>query len=522
MRLDNLPDVYWLSTPNSVERQTLMKKQFEENGIKNHNMVYGPDFDEPNFDLYSSVTGPYFHQIAKSGIIITISHLKMIKQWITQSTSEYAVFFEDDISFEACEYWSFNWNDAFERLPKNWKAIQMCVIRDKEINEIKFKPRSTTDWSVAAYMLHRSYGEQIVKSYCLSENKYNIHVVGDSRAIPHVENIVYFMAEPDVYILPIFTENVNVPSNQPHNQDKQHKVNPNNLNSAKYVMDWWKFFGKTTSIKNIIDADDEIDWNKSLSVIGTAVVNSADWVKRLLLSVDYPVENFLIINNNGRGQLDDELEKIKNINTKYIKKLCVLNMPQNLGVAASWNLIIKCYLNAPYWIILNDDVAFTPVFLKEMHDAVSADDEVHMVHGYGGDFGDGAWDLFLIRDKVINEYGLFDENTYPAYCEDADYIMRFVHKPIKKINSLKTPYYHGPGIASEYYTHGSQTKKKAGDELFDKLTNINIINFEYLTKKWGPGWRSTLPTKLPFENENIPISYTSFDLDFIRKKHLGF
>jgi len=521
MKFENFPEVYWLSTPSSIERQELMKKQFEENGIKNHTMVYGPDFDDQNFDLNSAVTGPYFHQIARSGIIITISHLKMIKQWITQSTTEYAVFFEDDISFEACEYWSFNWQDAFNRLPKNWKAIQMCVIRDKQINEIKFKPRVTTDWSVAVYMLHRSYGEQIVKHYCLPENKYDIHVVGDSRAIPHVENIVYFMAEPDVYILPIFTENVRVPSNQPHNQDKYNKVNPNNLNSAKYVMDWWKFFGKTTSIENIITTHENVDWTKALPVIGTTVVNSTSWIKRLLLSVDYPVENFLIINNNGRGELNEELNSMRDINTKFIKKLSILEMPQNIGVACSWNLTIKCYLNAHYWMIVGDDIAFTPGFLKEMYDTVNSDGDIGIIHGYGGDFGDGAWDLFLIRDIIIKTFGLFDENTYPAYCEDADYIMRLIHRPIKKVTSLKSTYYHGPGVASEYYTHGSQTKKKSG-ELFDKLTNINVMNFEYLTKKWGDGWRMSAPTKLPFEGQEIPISYTSFDLDFIRKKHLGF
>jgi hypothetical protein len=80
-------------------------------------------------------------------------------------------------------------------------------------------------------------------------------------------------------------------------------------------------------------------------------------------------------------------------------------------------------------------------------------------------------------------------------------------------------YYHGMGDKTQYYEHGSQTKKSS-PELQHKLPLCNEINFEYLNKKWGPGWRMCEPKELPFEN--YPISYTSYDLDFVRKKHLGF
>jgi GR25 family glycosyltransferase involved in LPS biosynthesis len=520
MKFENFPEVYWLSLFDATERQSNMREQFSKYGITNHTMIAGYDARVPSFNINEIVTGPYFHQMKKTEIACTISHLKMIKHWINNSNSEHAVFFEDDINLEVSDFWTFTWEDVFNNLPKNWKAIQMCLVRNTEINEIQLKPRVTTDWSTTAYIMHRRYGEEIVKKYCLPDDKYIINVVGDHRSIPFAENVVYFMAEPDVYILPIFTENVAFPSTNGIDLTIS-TVKENNFKSEKYVMDWWKFFGKTTSIKNIITTHENVDWSKALPVIGTTVVNSTDWIKRLLLSVDYPVENFLIINNNGRGELNEELNKLHDIAPKFIKKLSILEMPQNIGVACSWNLIIKCYLNSPYWMIVGDDIAFTPGFLKEMYKTVNLDEHIGMIHGYGGDFGDGAWDLFLIRDIIIKIFGLFDENTYPAYCEDADYIMRLIHRPIKKVTSLKSTYYHGPGVASEYYTHGSQTKKKSG-ELFEKLTNVNLMNFEYLTKKWGDNWRMSAPTKLPFEGHEIPISYTSFDLDFIRKKHLGF
>jgi hypothetical protein len=255
-----------------------------------------------------------------------------------------------------------------------------------------------------------------------------------------------------------------------------------------------------------------------IPVIGTAVMKNPHWVKRLYESIDYPVENFIIFNNNGKGEITEDLEKLKSIENKFIDKLFICHLPANLGVSAAWNLIIKSYINSPYWIIVNDDIAFTEGLLEEIF-INAKDPEVGMVHPYGGDFGQGAWDLFLIKDFVIQQYGLFDENLTPAYCEDADYIMRLHNSKIKKICGLSKPYFHGPGLNTDYYTHGSQTKKSSS-ELYKRLDEINLINFEYLNKKWGQGWRLTDPKPLPFDK--YPIDYTSFDLSFVRSKNISF
>lgn len=256
---------------------------------------------------------------------------------------------------------------------------------------------------------------------------------------------------------------------------------------------------------------------KKIPVVGTAVMKNPKWVKRLYESIDYPLENFVIFNNNGNNEITYELENLKLIENKFIEKLFICHLPSNLGVSAAWNLIIKSYINSPYWIIVNDDVAFTDGLLEEMF-VYAKDPEIGMVHPYGGDFGQGAWDLFLIKDFVIQRYGLFDENLTPAYCEDADYIMRLHNSDIKKVCGLSKPYLHGPGLNTEYYEHGSQTKKSS-PELTKRLNEINLINFEYLNKKWGEGWRCTNPKLLPFDL--YPINYTTFDLNFIRSKNIS-
>jgi hypothetical protein len=259
----------------------------------------------------------------------------------------------------------------------------------------------------------------------------------------------------------------------------------------------------------------------SIPVIGTAVVNSTFWVSRLLMSIDYPVDNFVIINNNGRGELDHELDNLKKMNHKFVKNIVVSHLPANIGCGGAWNLIIKCYMNSPYWVMVNDDVAFGIGMLEEMATYANEDPTIGIIHAHPGDFNVGSWDLFLIRDFIIQEFGLFDENLYPAYCEDADYIMRLIHRPIRKLMSLNKTYYHGFGERGEYLEHGKQTQK-TDPSLIDKLASVNITNFEYMNKKWGPGWRVCEPTKVPFENEEKLISHTTFDLGFARQKNLGF
>lgn len=258
----------------------------------------------------------------------------------------------------------------------------------------------------------------------------------------------------------------------------------------------------------------------SIPVIGTAVVKDPRWVRRLYESVDYPVDNFFIINNNGRGEIDAELDAMRDAPNPMVGRLHISHMPSNVGVAASWNLVIKCFVNERHWVIVNDDVAFLPGLLEELH-AAARNPDVGIVNAYKGDFDLGAWDLFLIKDWVVRSHGLFDENLYPAYCEDADYIMRLISRPVKRHIGLETKYLHGDGMCDEYYTHGSQTKKSS-DELYRRLSQVNETNFIYLNEKWGEGWRSCQPHKRPFDNEANKLGHTTWDLDFVRSKHLGF
>ena len=258
---------------------------------------------------------------------------------------------------------------------------------------------------------------------------------------------------------------------------------------------------------------------KSIPVLGTAIVNGVHWIQRLISSVDYPVDEMVIFDNNGRGQIIEQLDLMAKIEHKFIKKITVCHLPANIGCPDAWNLIIKCYMNAPYWIIVNHDIAFTPGFLEEML-AKAEDPEVGMVHASKGDFENvGSFELFLLKDWVVEKIGLFDENFYPAYCEDAEYIMKLNNLKIKRVYGVNKLYYHGETV--DYYISGAQTKRSE-EGLEDKLNEVNKVNFEYMTKKWGAGWRMMCPWPYPFNDSNVPFTVTSYDLTYNRRKYLGF
>lgn len=254
----------------------------------------------------------------------------------------------------------------------------------------------------------------------------------------------------------------------------------------------------------------------SIPVIGTAVVNGVHWLERMIASIDYPVDELFIVNNNGREQITQQLEEISNKKYEHIGKITISHMPGNIGCAAAWNLTIKSHINAPYWIIVNPDIAFTEGFLQNMLE-MAEDLEVGMVNASAADHGQGSFECFLIKDWLVQSHGLFDENFYPAYLEDTDYIMRMIAAPVKRAY-MNYPFLHGE---VDYYVSGSQTWRTE-PELKNKIDSARIKNeTEYMTMKWGD-WIHLNPWKTPFNKPEIPVSYTTFDLNFSRRKHLGF
>jgi GT2 family glycosyltransferase len=94
----------------------------------------------------------------------------------------------------------------------------------------------------------------------------------------------------------------------------------------------------------------------SIKLLSVPVLNRYDLLEKMIDSIDYPIDEILIL-NNGKEKYTP---KNKNFN------FTVLNLPSNLGCSGSWNLTIKLYPHLKYWCFASTDILFSPESLNKL------------------------------------------------------------------------------------------------------------------------------------------------------------
>lgn len=138
------------------------------------------------------------------------------------------------------------------------------------------------------------------------------------------------------------------------------------------------------------------------------VLNRYDLLQRMINSIDYEIEHLLIIDNGA------ELETLST--NEYVKKLTILKMPSNQGVAGSWNLGIKCFPFEPVWFFSSADTVYLAGALEALSKASA--EKITLAAQFP------HWQTFGIGEDAVRKIGLFDESIYPIYFEDNDYMRR--------------------------------------------------------------------------------------------------
>lgn len=128
----------------------------------------------------------------------------------------------------------------------------------------------------------------------------------------------------------------------------------------------------------------------------------------MINSIDYEIEHLLIIDNGA------ELETLST--NEYVKKLTILKMPSNQGVAGSWNLGIKCFPFEPVWFFSSADTVYLAGALEALSKASA--EKITLAAQFP------HWQTFGIGEDAVRKIGLFDESIYPIYFEDNDYMRR--------------------------------------------------------------------------------------------------
>lgn len=140
-----------------------------------------------------------------------------------------------------------------------------------------------------------------------------------------------------------------------------------------------------------------------IPVLGVPVLNRPDLLDRLLASIHYEIGDLVVIDN---GDVVKSLPHLPSVHRSHL-----LKMPTNLGVPASWNLIIKSTPFATYWMIANSDAYFPRTSMNRLAAAARTDALVLSAAA-------PPWACFMIGMHAVSKAGLFDEGIFPAYFED--------------------------------------------------------------------------------------------------------
>lgn len=237
-----------------------------------------------------------------------------------------------------------------------------------------------------------------------------------------------------------------------------------------------------------------------IPILGIPHLNRPDILRRCLDSIDYPVSRVVIV-QNGK---DEDMPSLDNL-PHWIQNFTVIKHP-NAGVAGSWNEIIKLF-PAPYWMISNNDILFTPGALQRM--AQAGDLQALLPTEYdnrppaGFLFGYG-FSCFIITAHGVMNCGTFDECYFPAYNEDTDMWRRATLLGIRMENVEGVCVKHGD------HEHSGSMTVNSDAELMKKNARTHGGNHHYHFQKWG-GHNGHEVFDHPFNDPNWPVWAWKFD-----------
>jgi GT2 family glycosyltransferase len=131
-------------------------------------------------------------------------------------------------------------------------------------------------------------------------------------------------------------------------------------------------------------------------------------------------------------------------------------------------------------VITNDDVVFAPSDLDALASAAASDRERYIVscagpHGrYGCRLPSHGYACFAINPVALDRLGCFDQNFFPAYCEDQDYSRRAALAGLHEGNCANTNVFHA-----------GSTAIFSDQDLRIRNSRTQALNMSYYRRKWG-------------------------------------
>lgn len=156
------------------------------------------------------------------------------------------------------------------------------------------------------------------------------------------------------------------------------------------------------------------------------------------------------------------------------RTLVLDNAHANRGVAASWNLgMERAFSWHAEWLVLcSESVRFGEAGGCDLEAELTADHDSPWIDTHLG------WHLVAFRTRTLARVGRFDENFFPAYMEDTDYLVRLHLAGYPSPRENDRP--HRWLIGLDVSDRGTEHSIRAG------LVTVDFAPLlDYYRRKWG-------------------------------------
>ncbi len=209
----------------------------------------------------------------------------------------------------------------------------------------------------------------------------------------------------------------------------------------------------------------------AVPLLGVPILNGADHLERLLASLSCRIGTLALVDNSGGpGPVADLLAGLERHGHPWVDRVRIARPFANLGVAASWNLILRSFPQASFCLMLNHDVVLASGALELALQRIDPKSPQWL----GLLDGSAAFSAFLITALAWNRIGWFEQAFHPAYFEDLDYRERLAADP--QIECIS----QGPWLEPMQLANPSCSATLADD---DRLRQWNGASFQ-LNRLW--------------------------------------
>lgn len=212
---------------------------------------------------------------------------------------------------------------------------------------------------------------------------------------------------------------------------------------------------------------------------------------------------------NSRHEIECELflhsrqPAVEQACAEFARKAGVLYhaLGENRGVSTSWNngILAAQERGADAIIVANDDIEFAPGDVDKLAAHATANRSRYIISCAGTHLGFGrrvpsmGYSCFAINPVAIEKLGCFDENFFPAYCEDQDYAYRAKLCGLQEENCADTE-----------LTHAGSSSISSDRQLLYQNAMTQQKNMLYYRRKWG-GFAGAEIYQTPFNNPRLSI-----------------